>query len=140
MKKSAEKLSKPTVTIDDTALKEAGFIQSGYCKFKELVKAFSDELFLKSVKYSDAGSRDNDREVSADNVYTAVKTIYVAPLHQHKKRNAILQGIEYVSSALVGVGASNLNEIWGLLMLLFCFVVGVGCFTYRTISNNEQIF
>lgn len=71
---------------------------------------------------------------------TAVKTIYVAPLHQHKKRNAILQGIEYVSSALVGVGASNLNEIWGLLMLLFCFVVGVGCFTYRTISNNEQIF
>lgn len=137
MKKSAEKLTKPSVTIDDTALKEAGFIQSGYRKFKELVTAFSNELFLRSVKYNDAGARDNDREVSADNVYAAVKTIYVSPLQQHKKRNFILQVIEYFSSCLVGVGASNLDETWGLLVLLLCFVVCVVCFTYRTISNNE---
>lgn len=137
MRKNAEKLTKPTITIDDMALKEAGFIQSGYRKFKELVTAFSNELFLRSVKYSDAGARDNDREVSADNVYTAVKTIYVSPLQQHKKRNMLLQITEYVSSCLVGVGASNLNETWGLLLLLICFVACLGCFTYRTISNNE---
>lgn len=137
MRKNVEKLTKPSVTIDEPALHEAGFIQSGYRKFKELVTAFSNELFLRSVKYSDAGARDNDREVSADNVYAAVKTIYVSPLQQHKKRNVILQVIEYLFSCLVGVGASNLGKTWGILMFVVCFVVCVGCFTYRTISNNE---
>lgn len=125
------------MTIEEAALHEAGFIPSGYRKFKEVVTAFSDELFLRSVKYSDAGARDNDREVSTDNVYTAVKTIYVSPLQQHKKRNIILQVLEYLFSGLVGVGLSNSDETWGIPLFLICFVAGIGCFTYRTISNNE---
>lgn len=57
MNKSAEKLIKPNVIIEDQNLNAAGFIQSGKLRFKEVVFAFSDDLFLKSVKYSDAGAR-----------------------------------------------------------------------------------
>jgi undecaprenyl pyrophosphate synthase len=57
MNKSAEKLIKPNVIIEDQNLNAAGFIQSGKRRFKEVVVAFSDDLFLKSVKYSDAGAR-----------------------------------------------------------------------------------
>lgn len=137
MKKNAEKLKKPTVTIDELCLNDAGFIQSGKRRFKEVVTAFSDSLFLKSVKYCDADSRDNDREVSADNVYNAVKKIYATPLEQHKKLNIVLQILEYICSALVGVGASNLKESWGVLMILISFMFGVICFTYRTLSKYE---
>lgn len=96
MNKSAEKLIKPNVIIEDQNLNAAGFIQSGKRRFKEVVFAFSDDLFLKSVKYSDAGARNNEREVSADDVYNAVKRIYAAPLQQHKKWNLCLQILEYI--------------------------------------------
>lgn len=137
MKKNAEKLTKPTVTIDEQNLDDAGFIQSGKRKFKEVVTAFSDDLFLKSVKFYDAVARDNDREVSADNVHSAVKKIYATPLEQHKKVNLALQIVEYLCSVLVGVGASNLKEIWGIFMILVSFIIAVVCFMYRTLSKYE---
>lgn len=137
MKKSAEKLNKPDVTIAEQELDAAGFILSGKRKFKEVVTAFSDELFLKSVRYCDAGTRDNDREVSAENVYNAVKKIYATPLEQHKKINTFLYVIEHLGTLLVGVGASNYKEVWGFIMCLLSLMVAVGCFMYRTLSKYE---
>lgn len=43
MNKSAEKLIKPSVMIDEQNLNAAGFIQSGKRRFKEVVIAFSDD-------------------------------------------------------------------------------------------------
>ena len=137
MNKSAEKLIKPSVMIDEQNLNAAGFIQSGKRRFKEVVIAFSDDLFLKSVKYSDAGASNNEREVSADDVYNAVKRIYAAPLQQHKKWNLCLQILEYIFAILVGVGASNLKEMWGLLVFLVCFILATICFVIRTLNKYE---
>ena len=92
---------------------------------------------MTAYKYSDAGARNNEREVSADDVYNAVKKIYAAPLQQHKKLNLCLQILEYIFAIFVGVGASNLKEIWGLLACLICFTLTAICFVIRTLNKYE---
>lgn len=43
----------------------------------------------------------------------------------------------YIFAILVGVGASNLKEMWGLLVCLVCFILATICFVIRTLNKYE---
>jgi len=137
IKKTVDQLQKPTITIDESKLVDAGFINSGKRKFLETVVEFSDSLFTKTVLLSDATNEESEREITSDYVKEAALKIFAHPLKHYSKTYKILSIAEYICSIGIGVGASNINSPWGIIFLLVCFAIAVLSFAYRKIKENE---
>lgn len=136
-RKAVENLEKPTISVGIEQLEGAGFITSGKKKYTSIVQGFSDELFVKSIRYCDAASGGYEREVSADNVISAMRKIYSTPIVRHKKFSVILQILEYLLSVGIGVGASNIKETWGIIMCMSCFIFTCVSFIFRKMNEHE---
>lgn len=134
---AVDNLEKPTITVGNKQLEEAGFITSGKKKYESIVKSFSDELFIKSILYCDAASGGCEREVSADNVTSAMRKIYSTPIVRHKKSTVILQIVEYILSVGIGVGASNIKETWGVITCMLCLFITCVSFSIRKYYEHE---
>ena len=116
MRKQISDLTKPEPEIPDASLDEAGFINSGKSKFKSMVKAFSDELFVKSIHLCDAGNFEGDREITQEHVSKATHMIYGRYDDKPSKTDIIIHIGELISSAGVGVGGSFIKTGWGVLL------------------------
>ena len=107
IKKSIDQLEKPSISIDEDKLLDAGFINSGKRKFIETVVEFSESLFTKTVMLSDATSEESEREITSDYVKEAAFKIFAHPLKHYSKTYRLLSIAEYIFSIGIGVGASN---------------------------------
>lgn len=137
IKKSVEQLEKPTISIDEEKLIAAGFINSGKRKFIETVVEFSESLFTKTVILSDASSEESEREITSDYVKEAAYKIFAHPIKHHSVIYRLLVIVEYILSVGIGVGGSNLNSVWGVILFVLCFASAVLRFAYRKIKENE---
>ena len=136
-RKAVENLEKETSSVAIEQLEEAGFIASGKKKYESIVQGFSDELFIKSILYCDAASGGYEREVSAENVKSAMRKIYSTPINKHKKISFFLQIIEYGSSVGIGIGGSNLKETWGVIVCISCILITCISLFYRKLNEHE---
>ena len=137
IKKSVDRLEKPSISIDEDKLLDAGFINSGKRKFIETVVEFSESLFTKTVMLSDATSEESEREITSDYVKEAAFKIFAHPLKHYSKTYRLLSIAEYIFSIGIGVGASNLNTFWGIIVFVLSFASAVLSFAYRKIKENE---
>lgn len=137
IKKSVDQLEKPSISIDEDILLDAGFINSGKRKFIETVVEFSESLFTKTVMLSDATSEESEREITSDYVKEAAFKIFAHPLKHYSKTYRLLSIAEYIFSIGIGVGASNLNTFWGIIVFVLSFASAVLSFAYRKIKENE---
>ena len=133
MSKSLKYLAKPQPIIDEQALTDAGFINSGKSKFQEMIKAFSDELFDKSVLVCEANNREGEREVTGEHVNRATHIIYGKTIDKPDKWSLIVQIVELILSAFAGVGASNLKDTWGAILFGVCLALAVMIFVVRNV-------
>ena len=133
MSKSLKYLAKPQPIIDEQALTDAGFINSGKSKFQEMIKAFSDELFDKSVLVCEANNREGEREVTGEHVNRATHIIYGKTIDKPDKWSVVFQIVELVLTAGAGVGASNLTETWGAITFGVCLAFAVMSFVVRNV-------
>ena len=133
MTKKLSELKKPETNPDEGTLVEAGFTNTGKTKFVVLVRAFSDNLFDRSVLQCDASNFEGEREVTQEHVMRAAHDIY----GRHDVRQTTLfislQILEYIACALVGVGASNLKETWGIVLFGFSLFITIVSFVYRIV-------
>ena len=137
IKKSIDQLEKPSISIDEDKLLDAGFINSGKRKFIETVVEFSESLFTKTVMLSDATSEESEREITSDYVKETAFKIFAHPLKHYSKTYRLLSIAEYIFSIGIGVGASNLNTFWGIIVFVLSFASAVLSFAYRKIKENE---
>lgn len=137
IKKSIDQLEKPSISIDEDKLLDAGFINSGKRKFIETVVEFSESLFTKTVMLSDATSEESEREITSDYVKEAAFKIFAHPLKHYSKTYRLLSIAEYIFSIGIGVGASNLNTFWGIIVFVLSFASAVLSFAYRKNKENE---
>lgn len=137
IKKSIDQLEKPSISIDEDKLLDAGFINSGKRKFIETVVEFSESLFTKTVMLSDATSEESEREITSDYVKEAAFKIFAHPLKHYSKTYRLLSIAEYIFSIGIGVVASNLNTFWGIIVFVLSFASAVLSFAYRKIKENE---
>lgn len=137
IKKSVDQLEKPSISIDEDKLLDAGFINSGKRKFIETVVEFSESLFTKTVMLSDATSEESEREITSDYVKEAAFKIFAHPLKHYSKTYRLLSIAEYIFSIGIGVGASNLKTFWGIIVFVLSFASAVLSFAYRKIKENE---
>lgn len=133
MSKSLNELVRPQPIIEERILTDAGFINSGRSKYQEMVKAFSEELFEKSVLVCEANNHETEREVTGEHVNRATHIIYGKTINKPDKWSLILQIVELVLTAAVGVGASNLKEIWGAITFGVCLALAVMSFVVRNV-------
>lgn len=133
MSKSLKYLAKPQPIIDEQVLTDAGFINSGKSKFQEMIKAFSDELFDKSVLVCEANNREGEREVTGEHVNRATHIIYGKTIDKPDKLTLIVQIFELILSAFAGVGASNMKDTWGAILFGGCLALAVMIFVVRNV-------
>ena len=136
MSKALNDLNRPQITIDDKELVDADFIKSGKDKYTKLVVAFSHDLFERSIMLCDAGNLGGDREVTQDYVVKASHIIYGKSNEKQSSIAIILQIVEYLCSAGIGVGASNLDKNWGIGVFGISIVIGVVAFVTRTVNKK----
>lgn len=136
MSKSLKELQNPNVVISDNELGEADFIKSGKEKYKALVNAFSKELFERSILLCDAGNLGGDREVTQEYVVKASHIIYGKSNEKQSNKDVFLQVVEYLCSAGVGAGASNLGDNWGEIVFGVSLVIGIVAFVTRTVNKK----
>lgn len=137
MRKPISDLTKPEPDIPDASLEEAGFINSGKSKFKLMVKAFSDELFVKSIHLCDAGNYDGDREITQEHVSKASHIIYGRYSEKPSKIDIFIHIGELVSSAGVGVGGSFIKTGWGALLFGISLALLVILYVSKNSINNK---
>ena len=133
MSKSLKELSKPQPQIDEQSLTDAGFINSGKLKYQEMVKAFSEVLFEKSILVCDANNNEGEREVTGDHVNRATHIIYGKTIDKPDKWGVVVQIAELVLTAFAGVGASNLKDTWGAITFGVCLALAVISFVVRNV-------
>ena len=136
-REDVDNLDKPKITVGFEQLEVAGFIASGKNRYQSAVQGFSDELFRKSILYCDAASGGCEREVSSDNVTSAMRKIYSTPIVRHKKSTVILQILEYMLSVGIGVGASNIKDTWGVITCMLCLFLTCVSFSIRKYYEHE---
>lgn len=128
-------LNYPEIIVSDKELSDKGFIKSGKDKYKKLVVAFSNELFERSIKLCDAGNLGGDREVTQEYVVKASHIIYGKSNEKQSNKALFLQIVEYMCSAGLGAGASNLSENWGVITFGLSILVGIVAFVTRTVNR-----
>jgi hypothetical protein len=133
MSKSLKNLVKPQPIIDEQILTDAGFINSGKSKYQEMIKAFSETLFEKSVLVCEANNHEGEREVTGEHVNRATHIIYGKTIDKPDKWSLIVQIIELIITAFAGVGASNLKDTWGALLFGACLALAVMIFVVRNV-------
>lgn len=133
MSKSLKELVKPQPIIDENILTDAGFINSGRSKYQEMVRAFSEELFEKSVLVCEANNHEAEREVTGEHVNRATHIIYGKTIDKPDKWSVLFQIVELVLTAGAGVGASNLTETWGAITFGVCLALAVMSFVVRNV-------
>ena len=133
MSKSLKELQKPQPIIEEQILTDAGFINSGRSRYQEMVRAFSEELFDKSVLVCEANNHEAEREVTGEHVNRATHIIYGKTIDKPNKLSLILQIIELILTAGAGVGASNLTETWGAITFGVCLAFTVMSFVIRVV-------
>lgn len=134
---SLKNLAKPTTTIEENVLDDAGFINSGKTKYKSLLQAFAEELFDRSVLLCDAGRNEEEREVTREHVVQASHIIYGKSYSKVSIPHVVLQIIEYVFSAGIGVGASNLSSSWGVFVFGISLFLVIIAFVSRTVIFKQ---
>ena len=130
-------LVKPEISLPKEILEEAGFINSGIEEFRKMTSAFSDDLFEKSIHIGNAGSSGEEREVTREHVKKAAHMIY-GRTSEVSKTSVALQLVEYIASAGVGVGASNLSVNWGIGTFGISLSVLVIAFVARIYVMNKN--
>ena len=133
MSKSLKDLEKPQPQINEQSLTDAGFINSGKLKYQEMVKAFSEVLFDKSILVCDANNNEGEREVTGEHVNRASHIIYGKTIDKPDKLSVIIQIVELILTAFAGVGASNLKETWGAITFGVCLALAVMSFVIRNV-------
>lgn len=103
MSKSLKELVKPQPIIEEKILTDAGFINSGRSKYQEMVRAFSEELFEKSVLVCEANNHETEREVTGDHVSRATHIIYGKTIDKPDKWSLIVQIVELILTAFLGL-------------------------------------
>lgn len=133
MSKSLKELEKPQPQIDEQSLTDAGFINSGKLKYQEMVKAFSEVLFDKSILVCDANNNEGEREVTGEHVNRASHIIYGKTIDRPDKFSVIIQIVELILTAFAGVGANNLKDTWGAITFGVCLALAVISFVVRNV-------
>lgn len=133
MSKSPKELEKPQPIIEEKILTDAGFINSGRSKYKEMVRAFSEELFEKSVLVCEANNHEVEREVTGEHVNRATHIIYGKTIDKPNKWSVLIQIVELILTAFAGVGGSNLEKTWGAITFGACLALAVMSFVIRNV-------
>ena len=130
-------MPKPLPKIYEETLEVAGFINSGKTKYKQMLEAFAEELFSKSILLCDAGRAGEDREVSQEHVVKASHIIYGKNYSKVSSLHIVLQIFEYVFTAGIGVGASNLSKNWGIVVFGISLLLMIITFVSRTVIYKQ---
>ena len=131
----------PAVQIIEDKLQKAGFTGSGTKKYKETVTEYAETLFQKSVSYAEASNNPGlPLEVTHQAVNQAAISIAGAPkAKRHSKLVITGQVLEYVFTALVGIGGGNLKETWGIVAFgVGTALVAILIVTRLIVSKSEQ--
>lgn len=127
----------PKIEIDEAQLISAKFSNTGVARFKETVKQYTEELFKRaSMVGLRQKAKDDALEISSSHVREA--TIEMNKRYgKTDKKFTFFQAGEYVCTAVVGAGASNLNCGWGIFFFGVALAIGIGLFVVRVTNQNR---
>ena len=108
--------SLPRFTIEDQILDAEGFTNSGKAHFKNILTSYINDLFTKSITHADVDRAENmDREVTHDHMKRAYVSLANRRMDIYSFWVVVVQIIEYVIMALIGVCGSNIASSWGYI-------------------------
>ncbi|MCK5722397.1 MAG: hypothetical protein KAI84_07640 [Gammaproteobacteria bacterium] len=135
-----DKLKIPEIKMSDEELNIAGFTNSGAPQFNETVEGYSRLLFERAIHFSDVDKATNlPREITHDHVRAAAHSIansYGKPTKS--KWSTVGQIGEYVAIAIVGVGGSNLDNQYGVLVFGVGLLIAVVLIVARLTKTKSE--
>jgi hypothetical protein len=108
----------------DQELSAAGFTSAGISRYRQVIEGYTNEVHSKAVKQAEAEkASDMPLEVTDNHVRAAAHSLASSYGSAVRPKWWIPCHVaEYVFTAVAGVGASKLDQWWGILL----FGVGLG--------------
>lgn len=113
---SSSPAPKVTIEVDQAVLAAAGFTESGKRKFTETIQDYGESLFERSRARGEADSaKGMAPEVTHEHVRSAAHSLASYSLPVKSKLMIASQALEYVATAVAGVGGGHLDKKEGIL-------------------------
>lgn len=132
--------SPPKITIVDDELSNAGYIGSGIQRYKQTVISYAEELFKNATLLGEIDKVDElPRDVTGEHVRKATVELNKSASKNEIPAWVVLSQIgEYICTAAVGVGASNVSENWGIITFGIGIVIGIALFVNRMTNQKRK--
>lgn len=139
MGKGNKKTLPPKITLEESALKEAGFTKTGINQLLKTLQDLVAQLFEKSVAYGNIDKKDSEVEITHEHVRNATRKIFgIYGENKLSWKSITCQLAEHVFTIIVGVASSNLDKSWGITVLVASAALFLILFFTRLILTRNN--
>ncbi len=128
------------ITIAEQDVIAQGFTETGQKQFCDTVVDYGNTLLKRSCDYADLEKANNmEREVTHTHVKNAAHSLTINNINKTSHWRVLAHVAEYLVATGLGVGASNLNEIWGIILFGICVITLSILVATRLSGRNKNV-
>lgn len=131
--------SPPEIDIKEADLLSAKYTQTGIQRYKQTIEKYGEQLFKIATLLGEKDKRDGfDREITEQHVRNAAIEMNKSLTKTEKPMWIVFCQIgEYLCTAGVGVGGSNLETKWGICTFGLGLTIGIALFITRMTKTKQ---